>query len=282
MQNPPTRRAIQTIVQGSITIVEKPELEVGTKCPIAMVDAVIEKLTGADPSPPTTLATLPNPIHTTNTVATDAINIQPRVEVVHNVEQNVGHDDTVSKLVGTLQDPGLSVAAPSTSHSPVDIPPNHVGVGLDIMEMLWNMPNNEMLKELLEFSTIFAQMCREQGEQRGASPFAEGLLPEDFLRVLESRKGEQREVIEYAYNLRSIPQFLTTATQSLLEAALGFDKVVEFINPLLHEMVRVSGKLNSMLAELEEVRSKCERLESSLQTYVKREEENVEKYFSRI
>jgi DNA repair exonuclease SbcCD ATPase subunit len=82
--------------------------------------------------------------------------------------------------------------------------------------------------------------------------------------------------------LRSIAQFLATATPSLLEAALGFDKVVGFINPLLHEMVRVSGELNSTLAELEEVRSKCEKLESSLQTYVKREEENVEKYFSRI
>jgi hypothetical protein len=42
-------------------------------------------------------------------------------------------------------------------------------------------------------------------------------------------------------------------------------------------MVRMFGELNSTLAELEEVRSKCERLESSLQTYVKREEENVEK-----
>jgi hypothetical protein len=72
-----------------------------------------------------------------------------------------------------------------------------VGVGLDVMEMLRNMPNSEMLKELLEFSTVFAQMCREQGSQRSASPFAEGLLPKDFLRVPESRKGGQREVIEY-------------------------------------------------------------------------------------
>jgi hypothetical protein len=68
-------------------------------------------------------------------------------------------------------------------------------------------------------------------------------------------------------------QFLATATPSLLEAALGFDKVVEFINLLLHEMVRVSGELNSILVELEEVRLKSKRLESSMQTYVKREEE---------
>jgi hypothetical protein len=120
-------------------------------------------------------------------------------------------------------------------------------------------------------------MCWEQGEQRGASPFAKGLLLEDFLRVPESRKGGQCEVIEYTYNLRSITQFLATATWSLLKVALGFHKVVGFSNPLLHAMVRMFGELNSTLAELEEVRSKCERLESSLQIYVKREEENVEK-----
>jgi hypothetical protein len=107
---------------------------------------------------------------------------------VYNVEQNVGHDDTVPKPAGTLQDPGPSVAALSIPHSPIGVPPNHVGVGLDVMEMLRNMPNNETLKELLEFSTVIAQMCREQGEREGASPFAEGLLPEDFLRVPESNK----------------------------------------------------------------------------------------------
>jgi hypothetical protein len=161
VQNPPTSGAIRTVVQGSTAIVEKPELEVGTECPIAMVDAVIEKLIGTDPSPPTVPATLPNPIHTTDTVATDAFNIQPRVEVVHNVQQNVGHDDMVPKPAGTFQDLGPSVAAPSIRHSLVSVLLDHVGMGLDVMEMLRNMSNSEMLKELLEFSTVFAQMCRE-------------------------------------------------------------------------------------------------------------------------
>ena len=57
------------------------------------------------------------------------------------------------------------------------------------------MPNNEMLKELLEFSMKFAQLCREQGKQRGLLPFTEGLLPEDFLRVPEASKGQQHEVM---------------------------------------------------------------------------------------
>jgi hypothetical protein len=55
---------------------------------------------------------------------------------------------------------------------------------------------------------------------------------------------------------------------------MGFDKLVGFINPLLHEMVRMSSELNYTLSELDEVRLKCKRLESSLQTYAEREEEN--------
>jgi hypothetical protein len=85
VQNPPASGP--TVVQGSTIIMEKPELEVGIESPIAVVDAVIEKLTGVDPSPPTAPATLPNPVHTTNAVAMDAINIQPCVEVVHNVSR---------------------------------------------------------------------------------------------------------------------------------------------------------------------------------------------------
>jgi hypothetical protein len=282
VQNPSVSGAIPIVVQGSIVIVEKPKLEVGTESPIAVVDAVIEKLTCVDPSPPTAPATLPNPVNTTDAVAMDAINIQPRVEVVHNVEQNVGHDNTVPKPAGTLQDPGLSVVPPSIPHSPIGVLLDHVGVGLDVMEMLRNMPNSETLKELLEFSMMFAQMCRESGEQRGASPFAKGLLFKDFLRVPESSKGGQREVIEHAYNLRSIVQLLATAIPGLLEAALGFDKLLGFINPLLYEMATTSNKLNYKLAELDEVRSKCERLESSLQIYIEREEENGRKHLSRM
>jgi hypothetical protein len=102
------------------------------------------------------------------------------------------------------------------------------------------------------------------------------------LRVPESSKRGQREVIEYAYNLRSIAQLLATATPGLLKTALGFDKLVGFINPLLHEMVRMFSELNYTLAELDEVCLKCERLDSSLQTYIEREEENARKHFSQI
>ena len=143
------------------------------------------------------------------------------------------------------------------------------------MEMLWIVPNNETLKELLEFSTVFAQMCRESSKRRSVSPFAKDLLLEDFLRVPESSKCRQHEVIEYVYNLRSITQLLAIAIPSLLEAALGFDKLVGFINPLLNEMVITSSQLNYTLAELDKVYSRCERLESSLHTYIGREEKNA-------
>ena len=102
MQNPPVSGAIQIVDQGSTAIVEKPKVEVGIKNPIVVVDAVIVKLTSVDPSPPIAPAMLPNPTHTTDMVATDAINKQPCVQVVHNVEQNVGHDDMVSKPAGIL------------------------------------------------------------------------------------------------------------------------------------------------------------------------------------
>ena len=108
----------------------------GTKRLIVVVDVVIEKLTGVDPSPSFVLVLLPNPIHTINMVARDAINRQPHIQVVHNVEQNVGHDNTIPKSARTLQDPGPSVAAPSISHFPIGVPLDHVGVELDIMEIL--------------------------------------------------------------------------------------------------------------------------------------------------
>ena len=135
-----------------------------TESPIAVLDVVIEKLIGVDPSRPTVPALLPNPTHTTNMVATNAINEQPRIQVVQNVVQNVGHDDMVLKRARTSQDPDPNVVAPSILHSPVGVPPDHVGprgVGLDVMEMLQNMPNNATLKELLEFSLTVAQLCRE-------------------------------------------------------------------------------------------------------------------------
>ena len=115
------------------------------------------------------------------------------------------------------------------------------------MEMLRNMPNSETLKELLEFSTKFAQFCR------GVPPFAKGLLPEDFLRVPEASKGRQCEVIEYAFNLRNIAQLLAITIPRLLEVAIGFHKLVGFINSLLHEMVKMSSKLNYTLVELDKV-----------------------------
>jgi hypothetical protein len=134
--------------------VEKVELEVGTKCSIAMVDAVIEKLTGADPSPPTALATLPNPIHTTDTVAMDAINIQPYVEIVHNIEQNVGHNDTVSKPAGTLQDPERC----STKYFAFSSQCSTQSCGCGARHY-GNASKYAQQQELLEFSTVFAQMC---------------------------------------------------------------------------------------------------------------------------
>ena len=106
-------------------------------------------------------------------------------------------------------------------------------------------------------------MSRER-QAKKCLPFTEGLLPEDFLRVLESSKSGQHEVIEHTYNLKSFAQLLATTTLGLLEGALGFDKLVGFINPLLHKTAKTSSELNYTLAKLHEVQSKCKRLDSSL------------------
>jgi hypothetical protein len=95
VQNPPPNGVLPTLVKGSTTIVEEPELEVGPKCPIEMVDAVIERVTGGDPSPHNALPTLQNPIHITGTVVEDGINIQLCIEIVHNVKENISRNDTV-------------------------------------------------------------------------------------------------------------------------------------------------------------------------------------------
>jgi hypothetical protein len=73
------------------------------------------------------------------------------------------------------------------------------------------------------------------------------------LRVPELRKGGKYEVIEYVHNLKTIAQVLACTTLSLLEAALGFDKLVRYIKPLLEEKVQLYGELTLKLVKLEEV-----------------------------
>ena len=80
---------------------------------------------------------------------------------MHNVEQSVSHDDTVPKPAGTLEDPGSSVAAPITLHFLIGVPLDHIGVGLNVMEMLRSMSNRETLKELMEMSMQLVQLCQE-------------------------------------------------------------------------------------------------------------------------
>jgi hypothetical protein len=96
--------------------------------------------------------------------------------------------------VGISEDPGSSVAAPTTPHSPMGVPLDHIGVGLNVMEMLRSMSNNETLKESLECSTQWVQLCIEKGEQSNAFS-NDGFFYEDFGRIVELELGRIREVI---------------------------------------------------------------------------------------
>jgi hypothetical protein len=54
---------------------------------------------------------------------------------------------------------------------------------------------------------------------------------------------------------------LANMIPSLLKAALGFDKLVLSILPLMEERNQLVGELPSMEVKLKEVQSKCKKLE---------------------
>jgi hypothetical protein len=149
------------------------------------------------------------------------------------------------KPAGILEDPGPSVAIPILQHSEVHISPNQMCVGPNIMEMLRSMPNNNMLKELLESSTQSAQLCREKGGQSSAFP-NDGYFYEDFATGVGMELGCAREFIHYAYKLKHVVEGMASMslsimdmanvfanmTPSLLELALGCDKLVLSIQAL--------------------------------------------------
>jgi hypothetical protein len=65
--------------------------------------------------------------------------------------------------------------------------------------MLWGMPDNETLKELLECSTQWTQLCRESGAFPNNNIFIK-ILGGDWNRNLEahveSELGGTREIIQ--------------------------------------------------------------------------------------
>jgi hypothetical protein len=89
VQNPPPSTTIPSLVQGSSAVVEELELEVGAKCPTELVDVIIEGMTYRDPSPHNALPTLQNPTHIIHIGVEDGVNIQSRLEVLHEAKQNV-------------------------------------------------------------------------------------------------------------------------------------------------------------------------------------------------
>jgi hypothetical protein len=149
-----------------------------------------------------------------------------------------------------------------------------MGMGPDIMEMLHRIPTQETLKELLEYNTQWAQLCSKKGEQIGSFP-SSGLFHEGFKRIRESHEGGARENIDYAYKLKRVAEVLaamspnvmdmanavSNMTLSLVEAALGFDKLASSILPLMAERNQLYGDLALMEGKLKEVQLKCKKLE---------------------
>jgi hypothetical protein len=152
-----------------------------------------------------------------------------------------------------------------------------------------------MLKELLKCSTQLAQLCKKKGEQSGAFPSV-GIFHEDFGKVMELEKGGTREVIYYVYKLKRVAKVLasmslcvmdmantiTNTTPSLLEAALGFDKLVSPILPLLAKRNQLFGDLASMENKLEKVQSKYKKLRCDLEESSKKKKRVVVQYCREI
>ena len=130
VQDPLLSRGIPTLVKGSIAVVEEPELEVGAKCSIQMVDVVINRVTCGDPLPHNALPILLNPTHITDTAVEDGINIQPYLEVVYKVKENECQINAVSKPVGMSKDPSPRIAVPTSLHPLIGVLPDQMGVGL--------------------------------------------------------------------------------------------------------------------------------------------------------
>jgi hypothetical protein len=96
--------------------------------------------------------------------------------------------------VGISEDPGPSFVAPILQHFEIHVSLDKMDVGPNIMEILWSMSNNETLKESLECSTQWVQLCIEKGEQSNAFS-NDGFFYEDFGRIVELELGRIREVI---------------------------------------------------------------------------------------
>jgi hypothetical protein len=171
--------------------VEELKLQVVAERSTESVDAIIATVACGDPFPHNALPTLQNPTHVIHMVVEDGIKkIQPHLEVVHKVKENVCKSNAVSKQVGISEDLGPSAVAPTPLHPSVNVLLNQMDVGSEVVEMIRSMSNNKTLKELLECSTQWAQLCSKKGEQSGDS-LCTSLFLEDFLRMPKIEKGRR-------------------------------------------------------------------------------------------
>ena len=83
---------------------------------------------------------------------------------MHKEKENLYQSNAVSRLVGILEDLGQSIVAPILQHFEVHHSIDQMGVGPVIKKLLWSIPNNKTLKELLVCSTQWVQLCLEKGK----------------------------------------------------------------------------------------------------------------------
>ena len=152
--------------------------------------------------------------------------------ITHPKAAEVGCSNPCSK------DTGPSSLALVEVHTSPDSPKDLDHSISDIMEMLKSMPNNESLKDLLDFSTKWTEGCSEKW-LGGLDNTTEGGVPgetservqeiSNVLNIARSLKDGASVLAAMALDLLNMAHGFASLTPSMLHGALGFETLVSSI-----------------------------------------------------
>ena len=131
----------------------------------------------------------------------------------------------------------------------------------DIMKMLKSMPNNESLKDLLDFSTKWTEVCSEKWHGGLDNTTESGVAGETSERVQEiynvlniahSLKDGASVLAAMAPDLLKMAHGFASLTPSMLHGALGFETLVSSIKPLLDDRLQLAQENMALSKDLVE------------------------------
>jgi len=206
---------------------------------------------------------------------------------VERVPENTDREKTVVSKVQALEglSPETKDAGPSTSTRKT-LEPNFndpmitMGTISGIEEMLRTMPNNDKLKELLNFSVKWAELCLCTNDGGVAKANKVELTPKDseamqeimgVLRVARNLKNGAEILATMAPSLLEMAHAFATLTPSVLEAALNFETLTSCIGPMLEERVSLLTDVIALKAVAEKSNAFTKQVVKELEAYKKME-----------